>query len=94
MGLTSEKEAELKLIAELTLNATLAAETKLSKLVERKYSEQIGFQTCPMRALSTLTARRGVASLEFDADVGGFEDASSSSTRGFLINLSSILKSH
>ncbi len=39
MGLTSEKEAELKLIAELTLNATLAAEAKLSKLVERKYSQ-------------------------------------------------------
>jgi len=32
--LTEEKEAELRLIAQLTFDATLAAEAKLSKLVE------------------------------------------------------------
>ncbi len=33
--LTQRKKAELKLIAELTLDATLAAEEKLSRLAER-----------------------------------------------------------
>jgi hypothetical protein len=33
--LTKRKEAELRLIAELTLDATLAAESKPSKLAER-----------------------------------------------------------
>ena len=33
--LTGKKKAELRLIAELTLDATLAAEQKLSKLVTR-----------------------------------------------------------
>ena len=36
--LTGRKRAELELIAELTLDATLAAEEKLSKLVERTKS--------------------------------------------------------
>jgi hypothetical protein len=36
MGLTTKKQFELKLIAELTLDAALATEAKLSKLVERK----------------------------------------------------------
>jgi hypothetical protein len=35
-SLTERKKAELKLIAEMTLEATLAAEEKLSKLVDRK----------------------------------------------------------
>jgi hypothetical protein len=39
MSLTAKKEAELKLIAELTLDATLATEAKFSKLVERKASK-------------------------------------------------------
>lgn len=33
--LTQRKKAELKLIAELTLDATLAAEEKLAKLAKR-----------------------------------------------------------
>jgi len=33
--LTEQKKAELKLIAELTLDATLAAEQKISKLAAR-----------------------------------------------------------
>ena len=33
--LTQRKKAELKLIAELTLDATLAAEAKLSRLADR-----------------------------------------------------------
>lgn len=33
--MTEQKKAELKLIAELTLDATLAAEEKLSKLTAR-----------------------------------------------------------
>lgn len=33
--LSKRKEAELRLIAELTFDATLAAESKLSKLAER-----------------------------------------------------------
>lgn len=33
--LTARKKAELRLIAQLTFEATLAAEEKLSKLVER-----------------------------------------------------------
>ncbi len=33
--LTKRKEAELRLIAELTFDATLAAESKLSKLAEK-----------------------------------------------------------
>lgn len=33
--LTEQKKAELKLIAELTLDATLAAEHKISKLAAR-----------------------------------------------------------
>jgi len=33
--LTKRKQAELRLIAELTLDATLAAESNLSKLAER-----------------------------------------------------------
>jgi len=35
-GLTEKKEAELRLIAQLTFDATLAAEARLSKLAERK----------------------------------------------------------
>lgn len=35
MKLTERKKAELKLIAELTFDATLAAEEKLSKLATR-----------------------------------------------------------
>jgi len=35
-SLTERKKAELKLIAEMTLEATLAAEEKLSKLAGRK----------------------------------------------------------
>jgi len=38
-GLAQKKEAELRLIAQLTLDATLAAEAKLSKLAERKVSK-------------------------------------------------------
>ncbi|MGB9003993.1 MAG: hypothetical protein WCC52_09335 [Nitrosotalea sp.] len=33
--LTDQKKAELRLVAELTLDATLAAEQKLSKIVTR-----------------------------------------------------------
>jgi hypothetical protein len=35
-SLTERKKAELKLIAEMTLEATLAAEEKLSKIAARK----------------------------------------------------------
>jgi len=38
--LTERKKAELKLIAEMTLEATLAGEEKLSKLAGRKTSNQ------------------------------------------------------
>lgn len=40
--LTERKKAELRLIAELTLDATLAAEEKLSRLAERTKSAASG----------------------------------------------------
>jgi len=39
-SLSERKKAELKLIAEMTLEATLAAEEKLSNLQEKKTSIQ------------------------------------------------------